>query len=385
MVKIPTERRFEEYIESYLTSLVDDGLQFTSRIHRTSDGWYDKNLCSVGDDFIQFVKETQKDTYDTLVKKYGENTDSNILKRLDKEIENKGLIHVLRKGFNDVHVGNIKTVYFQPTSSLNEKYREDKYLKNRFLFVRQLHYSPHNNNSIDVVIFINGIPILSIELKNQLTGQTIENSDNQYKFDRNPSGEPLLKFQRCVCHFSVDNDLVNMTTELKGKDTFFLPFNKSLRNEETISDGYKVDYLWKEILTPTSILDILENFVLFTEVSDFEWSDEKKKVVEKKKNVLIFPRYHQLEVIRKLKNQVLKEGVGNNYLIQHTTGSGKSYSIGWLSFMLTNLFKDNGEERVFDTVIIVTERKGVEKQLQDTVKSLEKVRGVVAEVDKNSE
>lgn len=385
MVKIPTEKRFEEYIESYLTSLVDDGLHFTSLIHKTSDGWYDKNLCSVGDDFIQFVKDTQKDTYDTLVKKYGENTDSNILKRLDKEIENKGLIHVLRKGFNDVHVGNIKTVYFQPTSSLNEKYREDKYLKNKFLFVRQLHYSPHNNNSIDVVIFINGIPILSIELKNQLTGQTIENSDNQYKFDRNPSGEPLLKFQRCVCHFSVDNDLVNMTTELKGKDTFFLPFNKSLRNEETISDGYKVDYLWKEILTPTSILDILENFVLFTEVSDYEWSDEKKKVVEKKKNVLIFPRYHQLEVIRKLKTQVLKEDVGNNYLIQHTTGSGKSYSIGWLSFMLSNLFKDNGEERVFDSIIIVTDRKVLDKQLQDTVKSLEKVQGVVQQIDKNSD
>lgn len=385
MVKIPTERRFEEYIESYLTSLVDDGLQFTSRIHKTSDGWYDKNLCSVGDDFIQFVKETQKDTYDILLKKYGENTDSNILKRLNKKIEDDGLIHVLRKGFNDVHGGNIKTVYFQPTSSLNEKYREDKYLKNKFLFVRQLHYSPHNNNSIDVVIFINGIPILSIELKNQLTGQTVENSDNQYRFDRNPSGEPLLKFQRCVCHFSVDNDLVNMTTELKGKDTFFLPFNKSLRNEETISDGYKVDYLWKEILTPTSILDILENFVLFTEVSDFEWSDEKKKVVEKKKNVLIFPRYHQLEVIRKLKNQVLKEGVGNNYLIQHTTGSGKSYSIGWLSFMLTNLFKDNGEERVFDSVIIVTDRKVLDKQLQDTVKSLEKVQGVVQQIDKNSD
>lgn len=385
MIKIPTEKRYEEYIENYLTSLVDDGLKFTSRIHKKNDSWYDKNLCSIGDDFIQFIKETQKDTYDTLFKKYGENTDTNILKRLDKEIENKGLIHVLRKGFNDVHGGNIKTVYFQPTSSLNEKYREDKYLKNRFLFVRQLHYSPNNNNSIDVVIFINGIPILSIELKNQLTGQTVENSDNQYKFDRNPSGEPLLKFQRCVCHFSVDNDLVNMTTELKGEDTSFLPFNKSLRNEETVSEGYKVDYLWKEILTPTSILDILENFVLFTEVSDFEWSDEKKKVVEKKKNILIFPRYHQLDVIRKLKSQVLKDGVGSNYLIQHTTGSGKSYSIGWLSFMLTNLFKNNGEERVFDSVIIVTDRKVLDKQLQDTVKSLEKVQGVVQQIDKNSE
>jgi type I restriction enzyme R subunit len=176
-----------------------------------------------------------------------------------------------------------------------------------------------------------------------------------------------------------------MTTELKGKDTFFLPFNKSLRNEETQSDGYKVDYLWKEILTPTSILDILENFVLFTEVSDFEWSDEKKKVIEKKKNVLVFPRYHQLEVIRKLKTQVISDGVGNNYLIQHTTGSGKSYSIGWLSFMLTNLFKNEGQERVFDSIIIITDRKVLDKQLQDTVKSLEKVEGVVQKIDKNSE
>jgi type I restriction enzyme R subunit len=176
-----------------------------------------------------------------------------------------------------------------------------------------------------------------------------------------------------------------MTTELKGKDTFFLPFNKSLRNEETQSEGYKVDYLWREILTPTSLLDILENFVLFTEVSDFEWSDEKKKVIEKKKNVLIFPRYHQLEVIRKLKSQVILDGVGSNYLIQHTTGSGKSYSIGWLSFMLTNLFKNEGQDRVFDSIIIITDRKVLDKQLQDTVKSLEKVQGVVQQIDKNSE
>jgi type I restriction enzyme R subunit len=176
-----------------------------------------------------------------------------------------------------------------------------------------------------------------------------------------------------------------MTTELKGDDTFFLPFNKSLRNEETKSDGYKVDYLWKEILIPTTILDVLENFVLFTEVSEPEWNNEKKKVIEKKKNVLIFPRYHQLEVIRKLKSQVLQDGVGSNYLIQHTTGSGKSYSIGWLSFMLTNLFKDNGEKRVFDSVIIVTDRKVLDKQLQVTIKSLEKVLGVVQQIDKNSD
>jgi type I restriction enzyme R subunit len=384
-MRVPTEKRYEEHIERELNSLLDDGLQFKSKVHQRDDNWYDKNLCVVGDDFIEFLKTTQEETYDKLQRKYGENTNKTVLNRLNKEVDSKGLVHVLRKGFNDVHGGNIKTLFFQSNSSLNEE-RRKKYLQNKFLLVRQLHYSPNNNNSIDIVIFINGIPILTIELKNQLTGQTVDNSDNQYRFDRNPKGEPLLQFDRCICHFSVDNDKVNMTTKLNGKDTFFLPFNKTLNNSETQSEGFKVDYLWKEILTPTSLLDIIENFVLVTKTTDFEWSDEKRKVVETKpKPVLIFPRYHQLEVIRKLKSQVLNDGVGTNYLIQHTTGSGKSYSIGWLSFMLTNLFTNDGKDRVFDSVIIITDRKVLDKQLQDTVTSLQQVQGVVQQIDKNSE
>lgn len=174
-----------------------------------------------------------------------------------------------------------------------------------------------------------------------------------------------------------------MTTKLSGEDTFFLPFNKGLENPKN-PDGYRVSYMWEEILTPTSLLDILENFVLYTKESDFIWSDEKNKVIEKKKSVLIFPRYHQLDVVRKLKSQVTEDGIGTNYLIQHTTGSGKSYSIGWLSFMLINLFKNDGEDRMFDSVIIITDRKVLDKQLQDTVKSLEQVQGVVQQIDKDS-
>ena len=383
-MRVPTEKRYEEHIERELTSLLDDGLQFKSKVHERDDSWYDKNLCVVGEDFIDFFKKTQNETYNKIHKKHGESTNQRILRRLNDEINNKGLIHILRKGFNHVDGGNIKTLYFQSNSSLNQE-RRKRYLQNNFLLVRQLHYSSNNNNSIDIVIFINGIPILTIELKNQLTGQTVENSDRQYKFDRKPKGEPLLDFQRCICHFSVDNDKVNMTTKLDGKDTFFLPFNKTLNNLETKSDGFKVDYLWKEVLTPTSLLDIIENFVLFTNSSDYLWSDEKKKVIEKKKPVLIFPRYHQLEVIRKLKSQVLKDGEGTNYLVQHTTGSGKSYSIGWLSFMLTNLFKNNGQDRVFDSIIVITDRKVLDKQLQDTITSLQQVQGVVQQIDKNSE
>lgn len=384
MVRVPTEKRYEEHIERELNSLLDDGLQFKSKVHQRDDSWYDKNLCVVEEEFIGFFKETQRETYDKIHKKHGDSTNQRILRRLNDEINNKGLIHILRKGFNHVDGGNIKTLYFQSNSSLNSE-RRKKYLQNKFLLVRQLHYSPNNNNSIDIVIFINGIPILTIELKNQLTGQTVDNSDKQYRFDRDPKGEPLLDFQRCICHFSVDNDKVNMTTRLNGKDTFFLPFNKTLNNLETESDGFKVDYLWKEILTPTSLLDIIENFILYTHNIDYKWSDEKRKVIEKKSEVLIFPRYHQLEVIRKLKSQVLKDGVGTNYLVQHTTGSGKSYSIGWLSFMLTNLFKNDGKDRVFDSIIVITDRKVLDKQLQDTITSLQQVQGVVQQIDKNSE
>ena len=385
MVSVPTEKRYEKHIETELNSLTDDGLKFHSKIHKKDDTWYDKNLCVVGDEFVTFLKESQPDKYENLYKKYGDSINQKILSRLNKEIESKGLIHVLRKGFNDVYGGNIKTVYFQSNSSLNETYRNEKYLKNKFLLVRQLYYSPNNNNSIDIGIFINGIPILTTELKNQLTGQTVEDSDHQYRFDRNPKGEPLLQFQRCLCHFSVDNDVVNMTTKLNGENTFFLPYNKTLNNLETKSEGYPVDYLWKEVLTPTSLLDIIENFVLFTHETESVWSDEKNKVIKEKKPVLIFPRYHQLDVIRKLKSQVSEDGVGKNYLVQHTTGSGKSFEIGWLSFMLTNLFKNEGEDRVFDSIIIITDRKVLDKQLQDTVKSLEKVQGVVETIDKNSE
>ena len=385
MVSIPTEKRYEKHIETELNNLIDDGLQFHSKIHKKEDTWYDKNLCVVGGEFMTFLKESQPETYENLSKKYGDSIDQKVLSRLNKEIESKGLIHVLRKGFNDVYGGNIRTVYYQPNSSLNETYRNEKYLKNKFLLVRQLYYSPNNNNSIDIGIFINGIPVLTIELKNQLTGQTVENSDHQYKFDRNPKGEPLLQFQRCICHFSVDNDVINMTTRLNSENTFFLPYNKSLHNLETVSKGYKVDYLWKEILTPTSLLDIIENFVLFTHETESVWSDEKNKVIKEKNPVLIFPRYHQLDVIRRLKDQVFQDGVGKNYLVQHTTGSGKSFEIGWLSFMLTNLFKNEGVDRVFDSVIIITDRKVLDRQLQDTVKSLEKVQGVVETIDKNSE
>jgi type I restriction enzyme, R subunit len=380
----PTEKRYEEYIERFLTSNSFGGLKFKSRIHQKEDTWYNKDLCIIEDEFIQFFKDTQLENYNTLLKKHGDSTDKYIISRVSQKINPKkdGVIKVLRRGVSEISIGSIKTLYFQPNRDFN-KTQSENFSKNRFLLVRQLHYSPHSNKSIDIVLFLNGIPIITIELKNQLTGQTVLNSDHQYRFDRNPKNEPLLEFQRCLCHFSVDNDVVNMTTKLNGEETFFLPFNKTLLNKETISEGYKVSYLWEDILTPTSILNIIENFVLFTKETDMKWDESKGKVVSTTKDLLIFPRYHQLEVIRKLRNQILKDGVGTNYLIQHTTGSGKSYSIGWLSFMLIDLFKEDGS-RMFDSVIIITDRKVLDRQLQNTVQSLEKVKGVVKKIDKDS-
>ncbi len=385
MVFTPNEKRYEIYIEKHLKSILDDGLQFSSKVHQKNDIWYDKNACLIQDEFLDFIKESQPETFKKLRNKYGDSIKEKVLTRLNNEIEKKGLVKVLRKGFNDVYGGSIKTIFFQPSSALNVRYRSEKYQKNKFLLVRQLHYSPNNNNSIDLVIFINGIPILTIELKNQLTGQTILDSEKQYKFDRNPKGEPLLKFKRCICHFCVDNDVVQMTTKLNGEETVFLPFNKTFNNFYTESKGYKVDYLWKEILTPTSLLDILENFVLITNDIEIDWNEEENKISKNSREVLIFPRYHQLEVIRKLKQQISKDLHGTNYLVQHTTGSGKSYEIGWLSFMLINLFKNKGQDRIFDSVIVISDRKVLDKQLRDTVISLEQVPGVVQIIDKDSE
>ena len=274
-------------------------------------------------------------------------------------------------------------VYFEPKTGLNPEHRE-KYLLNRLSVVRQLHYSKNNGNSIDLVLFVNGIPIVSLELKNQLSGQNLGNAIRQYQFDRNPHNEPLLQFKRLLVHFVVDNDRVGMATKLDGDTTRFLPYNKGIVNP-TVPDDYKVSYLWKEILTPASVLDIIENFALETTESEKEWSSIQGRVIEKKKDLLIFPRYHQLDVIRKLQNQIRQEGTGHNYLIQHTTGSGKSYSIGWLAHTLTSLYRNATDTtRLFDTIVVVTDRKVLDKQLQKTLTDLEQTSGVVKTIDKNS-
>ena len=372
MSKKLSEFRFEEWIEK---SLNKNG--YTSRLYSE----YDKDLCLIIEDVVGFIKDTQPEEYDKLYSQFDSSTDSQLCKTINETIVKRGIVETLRKGIS-TRGCSFDLVYFEPRSGMNQDHIE-LHKKNRFVVVRQLYYSNRNKNSIDIVLFLNGIPIITMELKNQLTGQNLKNSEYQYKHDRDPK-EPLLNFQRCFVHFCVDNDVVSMTTNLNGSKTKFLPYNKGISNPIVESD-YKTEYLWNDILTPNSLLDIIQNFLVIVEESDKDWDDVSKKVVEKKFKVLVFPRFHQLEVIRNLKKTIKEEGVGHNYLIQHTTGSGKSFEIGWLSHTLTSLYRNVGDKkRMFDTIIVVTDRKVLDKQLSKTLTDLQQTDGVVNPVDLNS-
>ena len=364
---------FEEHIEE---QLLESGYQ------KVSPTDYDKTLCLIPDELIAFIKETQPKEFEKLEGQYGSETESKICKRVSSEIDSRGVIDVLKNGVKD-RGSRFALTYFQPKSGLNPEHAE-LYKQNRFVTVRQLKYSTRNENSIDMGIFINGIPIMMLELKNSLTGQDHTNAIKQWKFDRD-SKEPLFRFKRNLVYFAVGNEKVYMTTRLGGSKTRFLPFNKDIDNPVN-PDGHKTHYLWDEILQPNSVLDLIENFVHLRTEYDKVFDSKKGKVVDKKSEVMIFPRFHQLKVIRKLKKDVVVSGSGNNYLIQHTTGSGKSLSIGWLSHLLTSVYQSSTDtDRIFDSVIVVTDRRVLDKQIRNTIQQLEQTQGVVNPVDENSQ
>lgn len=369
----PTEKKFEEHIEDYLKIVGYSTLHFSQ---------YDRNLCLIRDQVIDFIRDTQPEQWGRLQEVYDVDTENKILARISSEISKRGIIDVLRNQVVDRGV-YLNLCYFEPKSDLNPDHLK-LYQSNQFTVVRQLHYSEQNENSIDMVLFLNGLPIVTMELKNQLTGQNVKHSENQYRFDRDPK-EPLLNFKRCMVHFCVDNNRVSMTTRLAGQKTFFLPYNRDLENP-SVENGYRTKYLWEEILPPSSLMDVLENFVHLSKEKEFFFNDKTQKIDSVVKEVLVFPRYHQLDLIRKFRQQLKEDGVGKNYLVQHTTGSGKSYSIGWLSHTLTSLYRSKGDtKRLFDTIIVVTDRTVLDDQLRNTIRSLEKIDGVVNGVEHGSQ
>ena len=364
-----TEENFEDHIEGRLN-------QSDYRTRRTVH--YNKRLCLIHDETLQFIKETQPNEYQKLERQYEEKTPAKLLDRVSKQIKRRGVLDVLRNGIKDRGC-HFDLTYFLPSSGMNPEHQR-LYKKNRFSLIRQLRYSQQNEKSVDMALFLNGLPLVTMELKNSLTGQTVADAEKQYRTDRDPR-EPLFRFRRCLVHFAVGVEKVSMTTLLQRHATRFFPFNKGIENPVN-PDGHKTAYLWEDILKPKNLMELINNFIHEQETTEKVYDRDLGEVRDVKHTALVFPRYHQLDVIRKLQAAIVAEGVGHNYLIQHTTGSGKSNSIAWLAHLLTHLYRsDTDTNRIFDSVIVVTDRRVLDKQLQDTIKQVAQVDGVVHPVE----
>ncbi len=318
-----------------------------------------------------FVRATQPKAAEVLDLDQDSPTRRKFLARLQGEISKRGVVNVLRHGLKH---GPVLLDLFYGTPSPGNEAATERYAQNRFSVVRQLRYSRDETQlALDVGLFINGLPVATFELKNSLTKQTVEDAIQQYKRDRDPR-ERLFEFGRCVVQFAVDDHEVRMCTHLKGKASWFLPFNLGWNDgagNPPNPDGLKTDYLWKRILTRDGLTDILENYAQVVETKD-----EKTR---KKKAVQIFPRYHQLDVVRKLLADVSRHGAGRQYLIQHSAGSGKSNSIAWLAHQLIGLRKN--EAAIFDSIIVVTDRRILDQQIRDTIKQFAQVGATVGHAE----
>jgi type I restriction enzyme, R subunit len=363
-----SEKSFEEAIES---QLID-----AQYLKRDSKEHYDKALCLDPQLVTDFVVATQPEEWKKLQKQHGKDTNRKFLARVSSEIKKRGTLEVLRNGVKDYGC-KFKLAYFVPSSGLNEELQK-LYQGNIFSIVRQLKFCEKTEQSLDLGLFLNGIPIFTAELKNPLNGQNVENAVWQYRKDRDPK-EPLFHFGKCLAHFAVDPELVFMTTHLQGVKTVFLPFNQGrdggAGNPPSMMN-YATAYLWEKIWDRDSVLNLIQHFI-----SVVEEEDEKGRKTGKKK--LIFPRYHQLDSVRRLVNHAKKNGTGHQYLIQHSAGSGKSNSIAWLAHQLS-ILHDADDKRVFDSIIVITDRRVLDRQLQRTIRHFQQTLGVVENIDKTS-
>lgn len=329
---------------------------------------------------LGFVQKTQPKQWARHQRNYNNDGEVKFLQRFNQEVETHGMLHVLRNGIKDRGV-RFKVAYFKPASELNDETME-KYEANSFTCTRQFAYSPNNHKTIDMVLSLNGIPLVALELKNQYTGQTVENAKLQFQKDRDPK-ELVFRFnRRFLVYFAVDHTDVYMTTKLDGKKTYFLPFNQGSNGPGRVGgagnpsnkDGYPTAYLWEKVLTRDNLMDIIQRFM------NLEIKKEKQGDREVTKKTLIFPRYHQLDVVRKLVADVKSHGSGENYLIQHSAGSGKSNSIAWLAYHLASIH-DQLNYPIFSSIIIVTDRTVLDRQLQNTIMNFDHQTGLVETID----
>ena len=341
-----------------------------------SNADYNKEIAMDETRLFRFLNTTQADKMKQLRLENDPLEKEQFLQRLDQSLHTNGVIDLLRKGFRYKHL--VLDVFYVRPSPGNETAAK-LYAQNIFSVTRQLQYSRQNPLlALDVCLFLNGLPIVTMELKNQLTKQNAADAVKQYKDERTPD-EVLFSFKRCIVHFAVDDNEVRMCTELKGQKSWFLPFNKGYNDgagNPPNPDGMKTDYLWKEILRKDDFSNIIENYVQI--ICDEDEETHKKSYKQ------IFPRYHQLQLVTSLLADAKRDGVGKRYLIQHSAGSGKSNSIAWLAHQLVTL-KDATDHNTFDTVIVVTDRVNLDKQIRNTIRQFMQVSSTVGWAKDSSE
>ncbi|QNN25095.1 type I restriction endonuclease subunit R [Planctomycetales bacterium ZRK34] len=361
-------------------SVIEQHLLANGYVSVKSDG-FDRESAVFPDEVLSFIRDTQPVEWAKLQALHGDRTGEQILTDLCKWMDSHGSLATLRHGFK-CYGRTLRVAFFKAAHGMNPELGQ-QYERNHVGITRQLRFRPDSNKSIDVVLSLNGIPVVTLELKNPLSGQTVENAMRQYQQDRDPR-ETLFAFRRrALVHFAVDTEAVFMTTRLAGSATYFLPFNKGNvggagNPPDDAGRTYRTGYLWEEVLERDSLLDLLARF-LHLQVEEKRAEDGSKV----KRETMIFPRYHQLQAVRRLVGAARNHGVGHNYLIEHSAGSGKSNTIGWLAHRLSSLHNEH-DLRVFDSVIVVTDRVVLDQQLQDTVYQFEHKMGVVQKIDDDS-
>ncbi|MEA9654518.1 type I restriction endonuclease subunit R [Xanthomonas campestris] len=377
-----TERAFETAIEVGL--LASGGYQTRQPAH------YDETLALFPADVIGFLKDSQPSRWQQLETLLGVRTQATVLEALAKELEIKGALHVLRHGFK-CYGKTLRLAYFRPNSGMNPE-AAAKYVHNRLTITRQVSFTsvlkrPDGKPKrcvIDVTLAVNGLPVVTVELKNPLTGQPASEAIHQYQHNRDERDRLFAFKQRALVHFAVDPDEAWMTTRLKGRETVFLPFNRGHAHgagNPPVPGNWKTHYLWDEVLKADSLLDILQRF-MHLEIKERQITTDKG-VRTVRKETMIFPRYHQLDAVRRLVGHARAHGSGHNYLVQHSAGSGKSNSIAWLAHRLASLH-DAREEKVFHSVVVVTDRRVLDQQLQNTIYQFEHKTGVVEKIDEDT-
>ena len=349
---IHTENTFETAIVEHLTA---NGWLLGEASNFSRDLAFDKTAV------LEFVKTSQPAEWAKMVSYYKTEAENKFIQRLFKELDLRGMLDVIRHGITDSGI-KFKLAFFKPDSKLNPE-TVRLYAANKLYVTRQVFYSKKNRNSVDFLFSLNGLPIATAELKNNFTGQNFNDAIKQYKENRDPR-ELLFQFKkRALVHFALDSDEVYLTTKLDDANTRFLPFNKGFRygaGNPPNADGYKTAYFWENILQVDGFLEIIGRFLHLQKTS---YRVEGKLY---SREVMIFPRYHQLDSVRKLSADTRAKGTGENYLIQHSAGSGKSNSIAWLAYRLSSLYT-GADKKIFDSVIVVTDRNVLDQQLQQTI------------------